>query len=226
MVKEYVLTLRKLKSNLKFLALIALFFAYSSVLIAFGEKLGVRNNEEKSYKAPAQASVLKKPQPEENTQKATVLASHVKLCANTVHSFELSYPKDWFTTYNEKDAECTLFAPFSFIAPQSAEKTFTPITLKIIPRDEWESSVKSAQAPSELFNVVKSKNLQIGNRPINYIEYFSTGNAVPKGYTKVAYLVFDSEKPMELTYTQQAEDENPEEFKKVLEEMVNSLKLF
>lgn len=220
------MTLVKFKGHLKFLIFAGAFLAYSMSLVVIGTRLGPITQKVEIKKINKEASILKKPLPEENIQSAKVLASHVKICANTVFSFELTYPKDWFTTYDTKDKECTLFAPYSFVAPQNPELEIVPITLKIIPKDEWETTVKSAQTPTELFNIIKSQNLQINERPANYLESSSTGGSTTKGFMKITYLIFDSERPVEISYSQQTQLENINDYKKVLEDMVNSLKLY
>lgn len=221
------MTLTKLKSNFKFTLVVGVFSVYSLSLFLLGQKLTVSNADKTTINEPKEVvEQIQKPLPQDNTQSAQVLSSYVKLCSNTTNSFQVSYPKDWFTTYNQKEEECTFFAPYSFVLPESPDPDFTPITIKFIDKNTWDQTVSSFQNPSELYNVVNSNNLELNGKSAKYIESQSTGSLKPKGFIRVTYLIFDSEKPVEISYVQQDEKEDVESSKDVLKNIAESLKYF
>lgn len=221
------MTLTKLKSNFKVAIIVATFSLYSLSLFLLGQKFTSPNTEKNASDQPKEVfERIQKPLPQDNTQTAQVLSSYVKLCANTTNSFQVSYPKDWFTTYNQKEEECTYFAPYSFILPQSPDTDFTPITIKPIDKGAWEQTLKDLQNPSELFNVISSKNLEVNGRPVKYIEAESTGSLKPKGFVRITYLIFDSNKPVEISYNQLEEKEDVANNIDVLKNIIDSFKYF
>lgn len=221
------MTLTKLKSNFKVAVIVAAFSLYSLSLFLLGQKITLSNAEKDLSSQPKTvADRIQKPLPQDNTQTTQVLSSYVKLCANTTNSYQVSFPKDWFTTYNQKDEECRYFAPYSFVLPASPDSDFTPITIKLIDKDAWEQTLKDIQNPSELFNIISSKNLEINGKPVKYIESQSTGNLKPKGFVKISYLIFDSKKPVDISYSQLDEKEDVTNVKDVLKNIVDSFKYF
>ncbi len=221
------MTLTKLKNNFKAAIFIAIFCAYSLGLFFLGQKFQPLNTDSDLNSQPKEVvEKIQKPLPKDEAQTAQVLSSYVKLCSNTTNSFQVSYPKDWFTTYNQKEEECTYFAPYSFVLPQNPDADFTPITIKIIDKDSWDQAVKDLQNPNELYNIINSKNLEVNGKSVKYIEAQSTGNLKPKGFTKITYLIFDSNKPVEITYNQLDEKEDIANIKDVLKNIVDSFKFF
>jgi hypothetical protein len=221
------LTLTKLKKNFKVASVVAIFSLYSLGLFLLGQKYDALDIGKNSNSPPEEiVERIQKPLPQDNSQSAQVLSSYVKLCANTTSSFQLSYPKDWFTTYNQKEEECKFFAPYSFVLPASPDDDFTPITIKFIDKDAWEQTLKDLQNPSELFNIISTKNLEVNGKPIKYIEAQSTGSLKPKGFVRVTYLIFDSAKPVEISYNQLNEKEDIKTAEDVLKSLVDSFKYF
>lgn len=174
-------------------------------------------------------SKIANPLAEDVSQSSRVLASFVKLCSNTALGFELAYPKDWFTTYNDPASQCMYFAPYSFVIPESlqTDSEITPISIKIVPTGEWENTIKLYQNPNELYGVVNSTNMQINGRLTTKVESTSTGaGSLPRGFKRVAYLVFDSKNPAIISYNQLEEKDDISTSQKVLDDMVSSLKFF
>ena len=205
----------------------ATFLLYSLSIFMLGQRFTSLNVGENPIDLPKETvERIQKPLPQDDTQTAQVLSSYVKLCANTTNSFQVSYPKEWFTTYNQKQDECTYFAPYSFVLPESPEANFTPITIKPIEKDAWEQTLSELQNPSELFNIISSKNLEINGRAIKYIKAESTGNIRPKGLLRISYLIFDSNKPVEISYNQLEEKEDVENYEDVLKNFVDSFGYF
>lgn len=170
---------------------------------------------------------LEFPVPFADTQTSTITGGYVKLCANTVHGFELSYPKDWFTTYNTDQEKCTFFAPYSFIVPQETVSFIVPIRLEIIKPEDWLSSVKFYENPNDFQNIISSQTVEIGAKSVKLIEATSTGqDQTPTGFTKTTYMIFDGASPIVVRYLQTQENENVEANKKVLEEIVSSIRYF
>ncbi|MBI3282886.1 hypothetical protein HYZ70_02310 [Candidatus Curtissbacteria bacterium] len=170
---------------------------------------------------------LESPVPFADTQTSTITASYVKLCANTVHGFDLSYPKDWFTTYNTEDERCTFFAPYSFIVPQDTSNFIAPIRLEVLKPEDWLGNVKFYENPNEFQNIITSQTVEIAGRSVVKIEAISTGqDQTPGGFAKTTYMIFDGANPILARYLQTKEDENLEANKKVLEEIVTSIRYF
>ncbi len=215
-----------MKQTLKLVTFVVFVGMYSLIVFYFGLRVGQNRLPESPIEVIGSAQVVERPTPSENVQVANVLSGNVKLCANTALSFEVAYPNDWFTTYGKKEEECFFFAPYTFVVPTSPEEYFTPITIKKIPKDEWEATVKSFENPSDLFGVARFKNIETNGRPTKYIEMVSTGNAQPKGYYKITYLLYDANLPLEITYMQGAQNEDTQNYKKILEAIVNSLRYF
>lgn len=205
-----------------------LFVAYSVSLYYFGQVSvpKITLSAQDTDKNQGVADKIQKPLPQNETVSARVLAQSVKLCASTVNSFELAYPKDWFTTYNQKDQECAFFAPYSFVIPTSLESDFTQVTIKVINKDQWEEVVKSFENPNELYNIDETKNIDVNGKLVKFIKSQSTGSLKPRGFKKVTYLVFDTNHPLEITYTQLDEKEDTKNYEVVLENMVQSLKFY
>ena len=170
---------------------------------------------------------INSPVPFADTQVTTIYTSHVKLCSNTTLGFEVSYPKDWFTTYNSESEKCTFFAPYSFVVVQSSQDFQVPIKIEVTSPEDWSVNLKFQQNPNDLQNVISTENTQIGERLAIKIEAQSTGlGQLPRGLVKTTYLIYDSLKPTILSYQQLDEKENVAENKSILEDMVTSLKIF
>ncbi len=220
------MTLTKLKANFKLVALLTAFFVYSSGLFLLGKYTDWKLTSNAQGQKVSGQNGVQKPQPENETQSASVLGSTVKLCSNTTYSFQLAYPQDWFTTYNTKDQACNYFAPYSFVLPQIPSENITPITIQRMDPENWDIAVKSAQNPNDLYNIEKTQNIEINGKPVQYVEAASTGSSIQRGFVKASFFVFDANNPLEITYTQLDEKENVIETKKVLNDIANSLKFF
>lgn len=170
---------------------------------------------------------IDRPQPYSDTQSSAVIGSYVNFCSNTAYSFQLSYPKDWFTTYNDKYQECTFFAPFSFVVPSYVEHDIVPIRVLPIEPTQWQTTVKLYENPNDYQNVLTSKNTEINGKPVEIIDSIATGNGfVPMGFIKKSYLIFDANVPLIIYYQQQNANEDTGSMEKVLNDIVNSLKYF
>lgn len=220
------MTLTKLKTNFKLIALLTAFFLYSSGLFLLGRYTNWKLTSNAQGLKVNEQNGVQKPQPENDTQSASVMGSTVKLCSNTMYSFQLAYPQDWFTTYNTKDQACNYFASYSFILPQIPSENITPITVRRLDPENWDIAVKSAQNPNDLYNIEKTQNTEIGGKPVQYVEAVSTGSSIQRGFVKASFFIFDANNPLEITYTQLDEKENADENKKVLADIANSLKFF
>ena len=170
-------------------------------------------------------SPVDSPIPFADTQTQTITASFVRLCSNTTYAFELSYPKDWFTTYNSEDQRCLYFAPYSFVLPQDVSDFNSPIEIEVIKFEDWQTASKFWENPNDSVNILSAENTQVGNFFSKKIEAQATGTGqIPQGFTKTTYLVFTSTNPLAVSYTQLDEKEDAKVAKQVLEEMVKSLK--
>lgn len=167
------------------------------------------------------------PVPFMDTQSTSIISSYVKQCSNTKYGFEVSYPNDWFTTYNTEDDKCLYFAPYAFTLPSSLSGFSTPIKLEIAAPEDWEGVVKFYENPNDFQNVLSTKNIAINGAAVEKIDAQTTGaGESAKNSTKLSFLYFDSKLPIVLTYQQSDAKENVEDYKKILEDMAASLKRF
>lgn len=172
-------------------------------------------------------SSLERPLPYADTQTPQVIAASVKLCANTVYGYQLAYPGNWFTTYNQDEQKCHFFAPYSFVVPQAVDTSFVPVEIEVIPQSEWEDTVVLYENPNDFYNVISSQNIQIGDRSVKLIETASTGaSQVPRGFAKVSYLIFDTKAPLRISYVQLEAQDNVATYKDDLKQIAQSLKYF
>lgn len=177
---------------------------------------------QKSLQAP-----IESPIPATDSQSASIIASYVKLCSNATYGFEVSYPKDWFTTYNTDDQKCRYFAPYSFSVPQDTDVQFSPIYLEIIGPDAWGSTVKYYQNPNDFQNIISVQNLEFNGRLVQKIKASLTGrDEAARGFSKVSYLISDSRNPIVIVYAQQDSQENVTSAEKITEDIASSLKYF
>lgn len=224
------LTLTNFKYALKVAVFTLVIFFYTGAVFLMGRATSKTFDQAKSIEVGLQKSAQSKiasPQAQDAVQSSRVLASYVKLCSNTALGFEVAYPKDWFTTYNDSASQCMYFAPYSFVLPQTVDKDITPIAINIIKTDEWENTVKFYENPNELFGVVDTKNLQINDRSTTKVQSVSTGSgSLPRGFARVVYLVFDSKTPAVISYNQLDAQDDVVVSQKLLEDIVGSLKFF
>ncbi len=220
------MTLTRLKSNFKLAATIAVFLVYSIGLFFLGHTYNKTQQAPNSAQTQEVAGNLQKPLPQNEIQSAKVLASSVKLCSNTVYSYQLAYPNNWFTTYNKDPDACSYFAPFSFILPEVVDRDITPITIKRIDPKQWEETVKSNQNPTEIYNVEKSQKINVNGKLGQFLRLTSTGTIITTGFVKDIYFLPDENNPLEVSYTQQASKENVADMEKILKDLVDSLKFY
>lgn len=169
------------------------------------------------------------PVPYADSQSSQTVASFVKLCANTNYSFEVSYPKDWFTTYNTEDEKCTSFAPYAFTVPltYSAESAFVPIRIEIANIGSWDETSSFWENANDFHNVESVQNIDVGGHSVKRVKAQTTGaGQIPKGYAKISYLYFNSQVPIVATYQQTQADENVQERERILEDIVKSFKYY
>ena len=202
--------------------------AYGAASYSLG-KINANNNlnQVKGISTKIKEDPIEKPLPYNDVQSSKVIGSSVKLCSNTTFGFEISYPNDWFTTYNSNESQCTFFAPFTFVIPQSVEDNLTPIKIAVINSADWENTLKFYENPNEFRNVKSVQNIDINSRLIKKVETESTGYGnLPKGLISLYYLVFDAKNPLIIAYTQKDDKENVDQNETVLKEMAQSLKFF
>ena len=170
---------------------------------------------------------LNSPVPAADTQTSTITAAFVKLCANTVYGFQVSYPKDYFTTYNSDDQKCTFFAPYSFVVPYDTTTFQIPIKIQIVKPADWNGDVNFYTTPNDFQNIVSVEDTTVGDKSVKKIEATETGQgSTQRGFVETTYLVFDDKNPLILTYQQQDPKEDTDAAQKVLEEMVGSVSYF
>lgn len=224
------MSLARLKLSLKLLILSIFLALFATAFFWLGKSSN--NTDETDIKGTATInqtfdSPIESPIPAADTQTATITASSVKLCANTVFSFELSYPKEWFTTYNIENERCQFFAPYSFILPYETSNFLIPIRLEVTKPEDWLGNVKFHENPNDFQNVVTSQTLEIDGKSAKKIEATSTGqDSIPRSFVKITYLIFNAEFPIIVRYQQIEAEEDVEANKKVLEEIVTSIRFF
>ena len=79
---------------------------------------------------------------------------------------------------------------------------------------------------SEIYNIISTNNLNVNGRAATHIEAQSTGNISTRGFQKETYFIYDTNYPMEISYTQIQDDENISDSKQVVKDMAESLKFF
>lgn len=223
------MTLFKFKQRLKIasFATIAIFYGLSLY------SLGKHSSESDLLRVKGASTVnnqndsLDKPLPYADVQSAKIISQSVKLCSNSTYSYQLTYPNNWFTTYNKDDQKCKYFAPYSFIVPEFVEKQFMPIQLDALTLEDWAPTVNFYENPNEYQNVVSTKNTQINDRLVKKIETVSTGEgSTPRGYNQVVYLIFDTRTPLLIVYQQTDANDDVNNVRLILEDMASSVKYF
>lgn len=224
------MTLASFKYNIQVVSFIAIILLYTGVVFVAGRNSGTSTGEAAAGQTNSKtlSSAIESPQSREDSALSSkVLASFVKLCSNTALGFEVAYPRDWFTTYNTPQDQCKYFAPFSFVIPEGAQDEVTPLTIKIIPPNEWDTTIAFYENPSELYSVKSVENSQINGNLTRKIESVSTGEStLPRGFARVAYLIFDDQKPTVIVYNQLDNNDDLESMKKQADDMAASFKFF
>lgn len=224
------MTLAAFKRNLKLFTVVTFLLSYGAVFFTLGKYQPGLSQYFTIKQTPIQQNTkesLEKPLPFVDTQSAKVISSFVKLCSNTLYGFEFAYPKDWFTTYDTQEQKCTLFAPFSFIVPGQLDNPFVPIKVEVVKTENWLETTKFYENPNDFQNILSVQNIEINSRLIHKVRAESTGGAlIPRGLSKISFLIFDAKAPLVFTYQQLEESEKVEDTEKILEEMASTLRYF
>ena len=226
------MSLHKFKKHLKFSSIAVFLLAYAIVFYVLGSQKSIqgiiksgelnKNEDEKSLDLP-----INSPVPYADTQTGRVIASYVKLCSNIVHSYEVSYPKDWFTSYNEKSQECSFFAPYAFVTPQDTSDFFIPVKIEVHTSSDWPGLQKFYLNPNDFQNIVSVENKEIDGKPVTKIKTAATGNGSQKrGFLGIYYLISDAEKPVVISYSQLDETEDVVKTEEGLDGIASSFKYF
>lgn len=223
------MTLYEFKKTLKVGVILVVLMIYGGVAYQFGKLQKIPDilkvkgaSSEKDINSPVDSPV-----PFADVQTQNITASYVRLCSNTTYSFELFYPKDWFTTYNTEDQRCLFFAPYSFVLPQDVSAFTSPIEIEVLKIEDWATTSSFYENPNDNQNILTVENVQVGNLFAKKVEAQSTGlGQIPKGYVRTTYLVFANTNPLAITYTQTDANEDTKTARQVLEELVKSLKFF
>ena len=231
------MTLSSFKKRGKFTFLIFLLISYGFLSFGLGLafNFGIVNKVKHalSVKRPespnksAYAAPIESPLPYSDQQSGEVIGSYIKLCSNATYSFQVSYPKEWFTTYNDDKEKCTYFAPFSFTVFADPSANDVPIKVEIVKPGDWQSTVRFYENPNDFQNVLATQNIEINGTSVEKITSQTTGKEnLTRGFAKVSYLIFNARLPLVFTYQQLSGKENPQDYQKVLEDMVRSLEYF
>ncbi len=220
------MTLAKLQLYTKVSAAIFVLVLYGVVSYSVGKiSAGDNDAQVKGASTKVKEDPVERPQPYTDVQSTKIIGSSVKLCSNTTAGFGVSYPNDWFTTYNSPNEQCTFFAPYTFVVPQSADDNLTPIKITPIDASKWEDTVKFYENPNEFRNVKTSQNIDVNSHLAKRVEAESTGTgSVPRGFILIDYLVFDAKVPLVVSYVQKQDKDDIGQIDTVLKEMVESLK--
>ena len=181
-----------------------------------------KSGDEKSLDLP-----INSPIPYADTQKGSVISSFVKLCSNVVESYEVSYPKDWFTSYSERLQECSFFAPYTFIVPADTNPFFVPVKLEVHNSADWPNIQKLYLNPNDFQNIVSIENKEIEGKSATKVRATATGNgSLQRGFINITYLIFDVDKPIVISYQQLDETEDAGKMEEGLGEIAASFKFF
>ena len=223
------MTLHKFQKVTKVSLILLALAAFGAVTFSIS-KVTANNNipEVKGLSdSPIDRQPLENPVPSSDFQTPQVSSSQIKSCTNTQFGFELMYDSEWFTTHNTEDQKCLFFAPYSFVVPQFIDNNFVPINLEIVAAQDWLSTIQFYENPNDFYNVISSQNIEMNGKLVKKIESKSTGEGtIPRGYFVMHLLIFDGENPIRLSYTQLDENEDVEEAKATLVEMVKNLSYF
>ncbi|OGE10845.1 hypothetical protein A3A60_02600 [Candidatus Curtissbacteria bacterium RIFCSPLOWO2_01_FULL_42_26] len=222
------MTLAKFKQRLKIGTIAAFAIFYGVSLYSIGRHSGqVDPLKVKGASTINEDEKLDKPLPYADVQSVKIISSSVKLCSNTTLSYQISYPNNWFTTYNKDDQNCRYFAPFSFVVPEFIEKQFVPVQVDALTLEDWAPTVKFFENPNEYENVISAQTIEFNNHLIKKIETSATGNgSTPRGFKQLVYLIFDNKIPLQIVYRQLDEKEDIDSATASLEEMVKSIQYF
>jgi len=206
-------------------------FVFASFFFLAGKYITQENIKKvlssKDKNLQQEESNIDTPLPYADIQSQEVIASIAKLCSNTVYGFELAYPKEWFTTYNRDDEKCRYFAPYSFIVPQDTDQQFVPIKIEVASIEDWQQIVSLYSNPNDFQNVISVKNLELNSRLVQKINSQTTGEGIlPKNLNKTTYLVFNSSRPLVISYQQLELEEDSVQYELFLEDMVKSINFF
>lgn len=222
------MTLAKFKFRLRVAALMLVLVVYGGGLFLLGKYSSYKSPQVQGATTSVEPSKdkIERPQPEIDVQSGTVISSQVKLCSNTQIGFQLSYPKDWFSTYNLEKDKCLFFAPFSFVVPQNPDYDFTPVKIEPIKTTDWEQTVSFFENPNDFQNVVSVQNMEVDGRSVKKIEALSAGRDENQPLAMLTFLIPDSKSPLVVRYKQQDPKEDSEKLKKQLTDIVASIKYF
>jgi len=224
------MTLASFKSKAKLSAILTFMVIYGIGFFYFG-RITYPKSKTQSVKGASTSNTVRdpieKPQPYADEQRAEIIPQSVKICSNATFGFKISYPKDWFTTQNNEPQKCTFFAPFSFVVPQIVDTDIVPIKIEVAKAEDWQSTIVLYSEPNDFQNINSVQSLEINGKAATKVDSMSTGkNQVSKGFFKESYLIFDSKTPLIISYTQMNQNDNLENFKSILKNMVESIKLF
>lgn len=181
-----------------------------------------RGGSDKSLELP-----INSPVPYADTQTGSVISSFVKLCSNIVHSYEVSYPKDWFTTYSQQSQECSFFAPYTFVVPADTNSFFVPVKLTVHSAADWQNLQSLYTNPNDFQNIVSVENKEVEGKSATKIKATATGNgSINRGFLNVTYLIFDAERPVVISYQQLDAEEDISNMEEGLDEIATSFKYF
>lgn len=222
------MTLLSFKRGLKIAGVFALLAVYGFGFYSVGKHSSEKTKSEVKGVSEIQKKddEIEKPLPYIDVQSGSIIGEYAKLCSNTQYGFELAYPKDWFTTYDDESQQCRFFAPFSFVIPYSLDQNFVPVKVEVVESDAWEDTVDYYENPNEFQNVLSSQNLEISGKSVKKIEAISTGLNTLSGLVRVTYLIFDNKVPIVIAYNQLDASEDVDLYKDNLDQMVGSLKYF
>lgn len=174
-----------------------------------------------------QKSPIDSPVPFADSQSTSIKSAIVKHCSNTKLGYEIVYPQDWFTTYNDDDQKCAFFAPYTFTLPTTVEGFNIPIKIEKHTPEDWPGVVKFYENPNDFQNVVSTQNVEINGRAVQKVIATTTQSGLTaRGMRKVIYLYFDAQRPLAFVYEQQDPKEDLVQNEKILEDMVRSVQYF
>lgn len=223
------MSLADFKKNIKFAVVAVFMVVYAAGFYFFGKS--TQNIDLSKVKGTSDTKVIKSPVespvPFSDSQTASITSSYVKLCANTTYSYEVSYPKDWFSTYNTDDQKCSYFAPYSFVIPGDTSNFTTTIRIIVVNPTDWLGATKFYENPNDFQNVLSVKNTEVGGKSARRIDAETTGSTQgEKGLAKITYMISDSGKPVIISYQQTGKDEDVAANTKILEDVVGSFRYF
>ena len=92
---------------------------------------------------------------------------------------------------------------------------------------DWSNLQKLYFNPNDFQNIVSVENKEIEGKPVTKVRSSTTGNGSTKqGFLSIAYLIFDTDRPVVISYQQLDETEDIRKMEERIDEIASSFRYF